>query len=100
MTQAVLRLFKPSGEAAANEWLEAAIGAVDEYLTQGEEDSAFHEPAFQNTFNNDLNGFLKWEQLGKSDDETPRFVSLMAITKRTMGRGQPSPRELITAAIR
>ena len=49
--------------------------------------------------NNDLGGFLKSEQLGKGDF-TPNFVNLMAINKRTMGRGNPSPRDLITQAIK
>jgi hypothetical protein len=95
LTQALLKLGQ--NEESAKELFDAAVGVVDEYLTQGEEDSVFAEPAFKNR-NSDLNAFLKWEQLGKGD-ATPNLSNLMAINKRTMGRGNPSPRDLITAAI-
>ena len=87
-----------SARSAASGLFDAAVGVVDEYLTQGEEDSVFVEAAFQER-NNDLGGFLKSERLGKGD-YTPHFVNLMAINKRTMGRGNPSPRDLITQAIK
>jgi hypothetical protein len=95
LTRAMLKLAQ--NEEAAKELFDAAVGAVDEYLTQGEEDSVFGEPGFKSR-NSDLNAFLKWDQLGKGD-ATPNFTNLMAINKRTMGRGNPSPRDLITAAI-
>lgn len=95
LTQAMLRLHQD--KEAARELFGAALSVVDEYLTQGGEDSVFTEPAFKDR-NSDLNAFLKWEKIGKGD-ATPNFVSLMAINKRTMGRGNPSPRDLITAAI-
>lgn len=95
LTQALLKLAQ--NDEAAKELFDAAVGVVDEYLTQGEEDSVFAEPGFTNK-NSDLNAFLKWDQLGKGD-ATPNLATLMAINKRTMGRGNPSPRNLITAAI-
>jgi len=95
LTLALLRLAE--NKEAAHELFDAAVGVVDEYLTQGEEDSVFTEPAFKDK-NSDLNAFLKWEKLGKGD-ATPNFINLMAINKRTMGRGTPSPRDLITATI-
>lgn len=95
LTKAFLRLDQGKEEAGRG-LFDAAVGVVDEYLTQGEEDSVVAEPGFRDR-NNDLSGFLKWEQLGKA--ETPNFVNLMAINKRTMGRGHPSPRDLITEAI-
>lgn len=97
LTQAFLKVYNFENEDVIQELYDAAIGVVDEYLTQGEEDSIFGEPEFKNR-NSDLNAFLKWDKLGKGD-ATPRYTSLMAITKRTMGRGNPSPREMITAAI-
>jgi hypothetical protein len=98
LTQAFIRVFGTRQQEAAKALLDVAVGVIDEYLTQGEEESVFTEPAFKARFNLDLNGFLKWEALAKSDN-TPAFNSVMAINKRTMGRGQPSPRELITSAI-
>jgi hypothetical protein len=95
LTQALIRLA--SNQDAWKELFDAAIDTVDEYLTQGGEDSVFSEPVFKER-NSDLNAVLKWEKLGKGD-ATPNFSSLMAINKRTMGRGNPSPRELIAVAI-
>jgi hypothetical protein len=59
----------------------------------------FEEAAYKNAFNLDLNAFLKWEQLGKSEKGTPRLRGALAIGKQVMGKsiaGQPSPRQLIT----
>lgn len=98
ITDAFLRLFSAGHEDAARELIDAAVGVIDEYLTQGEEDSVFTDPTFKDKFNLDLNGFLKWEGLAKGDN-TPSFNNIMAINKRTMGRGQLSPREIIAQAI-
>ncbi len=80
--------------------MHTALEVVDEYLTQGTDDSVFSEPALKNTFNSDLNAFLKWEKLGSGEESTPFLTNLLAITRRTMGRGEPTPRDLITAAIK
>ncbi|WYX59332.1 hypothetical protein WJ967_18695 [Achromobacter xylosoxidans] len=56
---------------ARNALLETAAEVIDGYLTQGSDDSVFTEPAYLNSFNTDLNAFLKWEKLGKSDSDTP-----------------------------
>ena len=94
LTQAVLKLNRKGNEEAIRSLFEAGVGVVDEYLTIGEQDSVFTEP----TFKNDLGGFLKSEQLGKTE-HTPNLQALLAINKRTMGRGNPSPRDLITNVI-
>ncbi|HUB49345.1 MAG TPA: AIPR family protein [Acetobacteraceae bacterium] len=82
--------------------LDQAAEVVDSYFSQGGDDSVFSEPAYVNSFNGNLNTFLKWERLGKSDADTPRFRSNLAINKSVMGRsvgGQPSPRQAILAAL-
>jgi hypothetical protein len=82
--------------------LDQAVEVIDRYFTQGGDDSVFAEPAYVNSFNTDLNAFLKWERLGKSDADTPRLHSGLAINKSVMGRpvaGQPSPRKTILAAL-
>jgi hypothetical protein len=64
--------------------------------------SVFSEPAYLNSFNTDLNAFLKWEKLGKSDSDTPRLRSVLAINKSVMGRSvadQPSQRQIILAIV-
>jgi len=101
VTQALLKLFLASDHSGAEALLNTAIEVIDEYLTPGSDYSIFKEPAFIN-YNNDLNAFLKWEKIGKSDGYTPCLRSLLAVVKHTMGRGgigQASPRDSITSAI-
>lgn len=98
-TNAFLMLFKPENAESARALLDTAVGTVDDYLTPGLEDTVFTEPAYQNAFNNDLNAFLKWEKLGKSEDDTPHLKMLLAITKNAMRRGKPAPRDVIAKAI-
>ena len=89
-------------EPARDALLGHAIELIDTYFTQGSEESVFEEPAFRNTFNGDLNSFLKSERFGKTMDFTPKLMEGMALTKRGMGRGQggvPSARDAITAVI-
>lgn len=98
ITKAILELCKSENSNALSELLETAIQVVDEYLTNGAEDSLFSEP----TYKNDLNAFLKWEQLGKSESSTPRLKSLLAIHKRTMKRniGGKIPYNLVLESIK
>jgi hypothetical protein len=103
LTRALLALFKPGNESASGALLDAAVEVVDEYLTSGTDNAVFTEPAFQNSFNNDLNAFLKWEQLGKNDQTSPRLRALLAMHKSIMSKsiaGQPSQRSLITTVIK
>lgn len=99
ITHALLALATAEDSAPWHDLLESGLAVVDEYLTQGEQDSVFREPQYTEHFNSNLNGFLKWEKLGQ-DEATPNFKSLLAIHKRTLGRGNPSPREVITNAIK
>ena len=102
ISSAFIKLFSPGNEGPAKALLDASVEAIHTYLTNATENSVFDEPAFKNAFNSDLNGFLKWPQLGRSDN-CPRFRDLLAITKMFMGQamgGQPSGRELILQAVR
>jgi hypothetical protein len=88
-------------EDARNALLEAASNTIDDYMSQTSDDSVFREPAYL-TFGGDLNRFLKWDKLGKSDVETPRLRSALAVAKHVMGRssgGQVSPRQMIQTAV-
>ncbi|MBL7648860.1 MAG: AIPR family protein [Candidatus Hydrogenedentes bacterium] len=80
--------------------LERAAEVIDGYFTQGSDDSVFGEPAYLNSFNADLNAFLKWEKLGKSENDTPRLKSALAINKAVMGKqiNGVSERQTIEAA--
>lgn len=97
-----LALVKVLEDAAARPaLLERAAEVVDGYFSQSSDDSVFNEPAYVNSFNADLNAFLKWERLGKSDADTPRLRNAMAINRSVMGMaiGGTSAREVIMTAI-
>jgi hypothetical protein len=103
ISAALLKIVVPENESAKNALMGAAIEAIDSYLTSGTDNSLFDEPVFVNKMNNDLNAFMKWEKLGKSEADTPRFRQLLAVTKQAMAQhvgGQPSAREQIAAAIK
>jgi hypothetical protein len=91
-----------SDDRANEALLDQAAEIIDSYFTQGSDDSVFEEASFKNTFNLDLNAFLKSEQLGKSEQATPRLRGALAVGKQVLGRtiaGQPSPRLIITQAV-
>jgi len=103
ITKALVALFAPGNENAAKILLQNGIDLIDEYLTQGTDDSVHSEPRFKNDFNADLNGFMKWEGLGKNEDNTPHYRSLIAAYRKHMGRAKPgeqADRHLITAAVK
>lgn len=103
LSSSLIKLFASGNEQAREALLDVAIEVIDTYLTQGGENSLFDEPAYKNTFYFDLNAYLKWEKLGKTESDSPRFRALLAVTKMFMGQkmgGQPSRRDMITAVIR
>lgn len=100
VSEALSKIF--TDEEAKSALLESAIELIDTYFTQGSEESIFEEPTFRNTFNGDLNAFLKSERFGKSFDFTPKFTEGLALTKRGMGKafgGGVSARDAIAAAL-
>ena len=60
----------------------AAVGVIDDYLTDGAEDSIFIEPAFTH----DLNAFLKSERLAKSDEFSPNLRTQLALARKDFRR--------------
>lgn len=100
-TRTLLVLWAPGNEPAAQALMDAAANVVDEYMTPGAEDSMHAEPEFKKRFN-DVNTFLKWEGLGKSEENTPRYRTLIALSRKMLTKkvgGQPSDFEVIRAAI-
>jgi hypothetical protein len=103
ITNALTTVFAPGNEAAAKILLDNAINLIDDYLTAGTDGSVQNEPRFVNDFNGDLNGFLKWEGIGKSEENTPHYRTLIADYRRLMGRALPggqTDRDVIINAIR
>ncbi len=99
-TQALIRVFTLRQEVR-EAFLESALEVVDSYLTQGTDNCIHDEPAF-GSFNHDLNAFLKWDKLGKSEENSPRLRTQLAVAKTVMGQKHgecPSVREQAIAAL-
>jgi hypothetical protein len=102
ITRAMGNLFKADNTSVVETLLNLSIQALDEYMDPATDDCLFNEPTFKNDFGNDVNGIMKWEGLGKTEDATPRFRSLIAQFRLVMGKaqgGQKNPRDLIKEAI-
>ena len=98
LTNALMTLLQGENQEALQGLLDSAIEVIDEYLLQESEDSLFKEP----TYEGNLNTFLKGPQLGKNEEFTPLFKSLLSKHKVVFGSriGRPvAPRELIAQAI-
>jgi hypothetical protein len=101
VTRALKTLFEPATRNVADNFLDTAVDAIDSYMTANTDDNIFDEPAFR-AVNSDLNAFLKWEKLGKTEADCPRLRNLLAVTKSVMGKriqGQSSIREDILKAL-
>jgi hypothetical protein len=87
---------------ASDALLQQAIEVIDTYFTQGGDQSVFQEPSLLNTFNGDLNAYLKSEKLGKSMDFAPKLFEALALAKMAMGKsfgGHPSARQVLTSVL-
>jgi len=65
---------------------DSAISVIDDYLTQGNEDSLFTEPIYSKT--NDLNAFLKWDKLAKGDQFTPKLKMQVVFAKKLLRKNE------------
>jgi hypothetical protein len=54
---------------------------INGYFVESDENSVHKEPSYVGRFNADLNAFLKWNQLGRSLEETPKLQ--MKLTSRS-----------------
>ena len=79
LTEAVVSLSSPDGFEQLENLGQAAVGAIDQYLTVGGQVSAYNEDSFIKVHNGDMNAFLKSDDLGK-DSHTPLLVQSLAIT--------------------
>lgn len=102
ITKAFLKLFNPNNESACNAIFETAIQLIDEYMTPGKPESVYNEPECLNK-SKDVKGYMRWEQLGKSKDSSPKLLDLLALHQRLMKRSigsQHSPFDLVLQAIK
>ena len=66
---------------------DSAVQLIDDYLTDGNEDSLFSEPEFQKM--RDLNAFLKADKLAKGDEFSPRLRTQITLTKKMFRKIAP-----------
>lgn len=101
-TRALLTLFDDANEHARKLLFDRAVSLVDQYLTNEADHSVAREPSYQQ-FGSDRNRYLKWDQLGKSEDASPHFRFLIEVNRSVLNMsldGKPSPSEQIAQAIR
>ena len=101
LTDAVIKLTTPETETIFQMLCDAAVNAVDEYLTPGSANSAHNEDSFVSNHNSDLNGFLKSESL-ETTKHSPLLEKLLAIHNVAFGvniGGDSSRRELAAKAL-
>ena len=101
VTAALVGLIENGHENTLSRLANEAVRAVDEYLTLGGEYSVHKEPAYNERFNQDMNGFLKWDRLTKGD-HTPVLRMLLGNyerdTRRPIG-DLPSLANAVAAAL-
>lgn len=83
ITKAVIMM---GGATSLQEIGDSAVQVIDDYLTDGNEDSLFSEPEFLKTKN--LNLFLKADKLGKGDELYPNLRSQITIAKKMFRKTQ------------
>lgn len=105
LTDAVIKLGAAEAKTQFDMLCNSAVGMIDQYLTSGNNNSAYKEKSFTEIHNGDLNGFLKSEYLGKKS-HSPLLVQLLEIHKVSFGsipmpmyEGNPTPREFIAQVL-
>ena len=98
VSRTLVRVFHD--EVAGDTLLERAAEVIDSYFNPDSDNSVFTEPAYRDAFNSDLNAFLKWKKIGKSEADTPRLRTSLAVSKSAMGMtfSGTSARSIITKA--
>lgn len=99
LSEAIVKIFEDTHSEAAMNLYNSALQAIDEYMTQGMEDSIYTEPKNSG----DSNAFLKDAKLGKSDDVSPKLNNLIALQKQLLRRSMgayPAMSDAIVKTIR
>jgi hypothetical protein len=102
ITQSFLKLYQSDNELACESLLEEAIQLIDEYMTPEESESIYNEPDCLSK-SKDVKNYMRWEQLGKSKDTSPKLLELLELHKKVMKRstgGQQSRFDLVLQAIK
>ena len=105
LTDAVVKLTSPGAEEHFNLLRSSAVVLLDQYLTPNGQNSAYNELAFNDTHNQDLNRFLKSDNLGK-EDYSPLLVKQLAMSNEAFAsipmpdhEGNPTRLQFVAQAI-
>lgn len=82
LSDAIIKVFEETDSEPAKNLYNSALQVIDDYMTQGGENSLYSEP----TFTGDSNVFLKDAKLGKSDDHSPKLQFLISMQKMLIRR--------------
>jgi hypothetical protein len=82
LSDAIIKILEDTQSEGARNLYNSALQVVDEYLTNGMENSIFTEPKYTG----DSNAYLKDVKLGKSDDYSPKLINLIALQKQLLRR--------------
>ena len=83
LTDAVLKLSKPSTAKQLDLLCKSAIAIIDRYFSRDDDNSIHNEKPLQETYNGNVNTFLKAEHLGKKEF-SPLLVQLIAVHNAAM----------------
>ena len=105
LTDAVVKLTSLVVKEQFNLLCTSAVALLDQYLTPGGQNTAYDEVAFHDTHNQDLNRFLKSDNLGK-EDYSPLLVKQLAMSNAAFAsfpmpyhEGSPTPLRFVAQAL-
>ena len=105
LTDAVIKLTSPGAAEEFNLLCRAAVVLLDQYLTPSGQDTAYNELAFNETHNQDLNRFLKSDNLGR-EDYSPLLVKRLAMSNEAFAsipmpdhEGNPTRLQFVARAL-
>lgn len=105
LTEATIKLGAPDAKAQFEMLCKSAVALIDQYLTQGNNNSAYNEKSYKDDHGGDLNAFLKSEKLG-SQAYSPLLVQSLEMHKMSfasipmpMYEGSPTQREFVAQAL-
>jgi len=76
-----------------NKFVNSVLVIIDGYFSSADTKSIYTEESFQN-FNNNVNGYLKWEKIGKSHIECPNLYYRIDIEKSVLQRKNGTSKSL------
>ena len=105
LTEAIIKIGASGAKAQFEMLCKSAVALIDQYLTQGNNNSAYNEKSYKDDHGGDLNAFIKSEKLG-SEAYSPLLVQSLEMHKMSfasipmpMYEGSPTQREFVAQAL-